>query len=66
MTFLNELGGNILQRDLAGRRYVVEIGVLDQRIETVVLDRPVGVANHCFAEATVIERAEGAFTLRVI
>ena len=55
-----------VQGGLVRRRYVVEIRVLEQRIEAVVADRAVRVADDCLGEATVVESALRALALGVV
>ena len=66
MAFLNELGRNILQRYLIGRRNVIEIGVLDQGIHSVMLNRTIRKAEYGFGKSTVVENAQRAFAVGVI
>ncbi len=60
MALLDELGRDALPRDLVGGRDVVEIGVLGERIQPVVVHRPVGVAEDRFRVSAVVELAERA------
>ncbi len=66
MAFLYEFRRDILQTELVCRRDVVKIGVLDERIETIVFDWTIGEAEYSLGKASVIEGSERAFALRVI
>ena len=66
MAFLDELGRNVLQRYLIGRRNIIKVGVLDQGIHPVMPDRTVREAEYGLGKATVIECAQRAFAVGVI
>ena len=57
VALLHELRGNRLCADLCRGRHIVEIGVLRQRVEAIVVYRPVCKTEHCLGKAAVIERA---------
>ncbi len=66
MALLDELRGDVGECDLVGGGHVVEVGVLHQGVQAVVVDRPVGVAQHRLGEAAVVEGAERAVAVRVV
>ena len=61
MALLYELRSGVIRSDLVDRGHVVEVGVLYERIESVMGDRAIGVAEDGFGEAAVED-----FALRTV
>src|SRR6266849_5970795 len=66
VALLKELGRGVLQSHLTCGRDVIEVRVLDQRVQPVVPYRTVRVADHGLGVAAGIELAERAITDRVV
>src|SRR5215471_9318414 len=66
VALLKELGRGVLQPKLIRGWDVIEVGVLDQGVQSVVPYRPVCVADHSLGIAAAIKIAERAITNRVI
>ena len=60
VALLDVLRGRAAQRHLPHRRHVVEVRVLHHRVESVVADRPIGVAEHGLGVFAVVKVAQRA------
>ena len=66
MALLDILCSGTTQCHLIRCRHVVEIGVLEQRIQRIVTHRPVRVCQHRLGEVPIVEITQGAITPRQI
>ena len=63
MALLHEFSRDVLQRYLRSRRYVVEVGVLQQCVQPVMMHGSIRITEHRFGKAAIVECAKRTVAL---